>query len=114
MVSISQLKKENDRLKKMQKTLEEARKNNDDRRNLLKENKKLSREIKFGEGIRAGKKVGRVAGKVGKATGKGLFRVGKAAFSGLNKYARFLEAQERKQRSVNKKLKSSVKTRKRK
>ncbi len=112
MVSLSQLQKENNRLKMMQKKLDEARKNNEDRKKLLKENKKLSRNLKFGKEIIAGKKVGRVASQVGKATGRGLFRVGKAAFNGLNRYARFLDEQERKQRIVNSKLKSSVKRKK--
>ena len=112
MVNLTQLKKENDRLRSMQKKLQEAQKNNEDRRKLLKENKKLSRNIKFGQEIRAGKKVGRIAGEVGKATGRQLFRGGKAAFNALNRYAKFLESQEQKQRIVNRQLKSSVRKRK--
>ena len=114
MVSISQLKKENERLKQMQNKLNEVKKNNEDRRKLLQENKRLARDIKFGKEIDVGKKVGRVAGKVGKATGRGLLKVGKSAFNGLSRYANFLAEQERKQRNINRKLKSTVRKKKRK
>ena len=112
MVTLKQIQKENVRLRKMQSKLREIEKNNQDRKKLLLENKQLARRIKFGKQLAVGRKVSRIAGAVGKSTGRGLAKTGKGAFRGLQRYANFLDEQEKKQRSVNRKLKS-VKRKKR-
>lgn len=106
MASLQELQKENERLRNMQSKLREMQKNNEDRKRLLKENKQISRDIKFGKHIRLGKSVGRGLAQVGKQTGKEFLKVGKGAVKGLQAYANFLAAQEMKQRSINRRLRS--------
>ena len=113
MVTLDELKKENERLRTMQSKLNEIRKNNEDRKNLLIANKRLSRNIKHGEKIMFAKSLGRGFAQVGKTTGKGLLRTGKGAVKGLTAYANFLAEQEARQRILNRKLKN-VKVSKRK
>lgn len=106
MATLKELQKENARLRGMQTQLKDMQKNNVDRRNLLKENKKLAREIKFGKAINISKRAQGLTREVGKRSGKVLAKVGIGAFKGLQKYGTFLAEQEREQRSVNTKLKS--------
>ncbi len=94
----------------MQTKLNEIQKNNEDRRMLFKENKLLAKNIKHGK---ARKGFSRVASNVGKATGRGLFKVGAGAFKGLQRYGNFLAEQERKQQSINRRLKSKRRSMKR-
>ena len=110
MVTLKELQRENKRLREMQNKLDNIKKSNEDRRKLLKENKRLSREIKFGKSIGIARDVGRVAHGVGKSVGRGLFRVGKGAVKGLQSYANFLAEQEARQRKVNRKLKTAKKS----
>lgn len=111
MVSLKQLQAENARLKKMGVQLRMAQRDNEDRRNLLRENKKLARDIKFGKQFKTATNVARVTKAVGKKAGKDIAKVGIVAFRGLRRYGRFLQEQERKQKRTNRKLKSAKKTR---
>ena len=116
MVTLNQLKKENERLKKAQRKIVQMQRTNDERTELLKQNKRLSREIKHGKAMRVGKAVSRDLAKVGKVTGKGLVKTGKGTLKGLQRYAIFLAEQERKQKATNRRLKSvkkKTKTRRR-
>ncbi len=113
MATLEELQDENKRLRGMQSTLREAEKNNQDRMKLARENIMLARRIKFDKSLTAGRKVSKVASDVGRRTGKGLAIVGKGAFKGIKRYAQFLERQENKQRSVNRKLKSVKKSKRR-
>lgn len=107
MVNLNQLKRENVRLRKMQTKLNEVKRNNEDRAKLLRENKRLARDIKFGKSIAVGRKAGKVLSEVGKASGKGLAIAGRGVFRGLQRYAKFLAEQEMKQRALNRRLKVS-------
>ncbi len=109
MVTLKELQEENEKLRKMQSTLKEVEKNNDDRRKLLFQNKMLARRIKFSKSIAIGNKAKKIATDVGKQTGRVLSIAGKTAFSGIQRYANFLDEQERKQRTTNRKLKTVVK-----
>ncbi len=110
MPTLKQLQRENERLKKMQTKLNEIQKNNEDRRSLLKQNKKLSRNLKHGKAIRAARVTGKILSEVGKSGGRGLARIGTGAFRGLQRYGNFLAEQEKKQRRTNKQLRSAKKT----
>jgi hypothetical protein len=114
MVTLKQLEKENARLKKMGMKLREAENLNKERRRLLKENKKLAREIKFGKATGIGKNVSSAVKSVGKKAGKEIFKGGKIAFKGLKAYGEYLNEQERKQRSLNRTLRSAKKSKRRK
>ena len=114
MVTIEELRAENERLRKMQSKLKEIQKNNNDRTKLLRENKILARNIKHGKKIGIAKDIGRGFAKVGKRTGREVLRAGKGAFKGLQRYANFLAEQEAKQRRLNRNLRTTKKTIKRK
>ena len=106
MATIEQLQRENKRLKAMQENIQEMKKIQEQRMALARENKILSKRLKHGGGSGIGK-------KIGLSFGKGLAKAGKSTFRGLQKYANFLEEQERKQKLLNKKLKT-IKRRKKK
>ena len=112
-LTLKQLHAENKRLKEMQVTINKARKDNQDRRNLAKQNKTLSRNIKFQKSKRLTDKATKIIGTAGIKTGRVLSKVGVKAFKGLQRYANFLEEQERKQRIKNRKLKTIKKTKRR-
>lgn len=114
MVTLKQLQAENARLKKMQETINKAQRDNEDRRQLAKQNKTLARNIKFQKSKKLTDKATKVIGTAGIKTGKVLSKTGAKAFRGLQRYARFLEEQERKQKSVNRKLKTVKNTKRRK
>ena len=63
MPTLKQLQKENERLRKMQSKLNEIQKNNEDRTKLLRENKRLARNLKHGKAIRAGRITGKILGE---------------------------------------------------
>ena len=107
---IKELEAENKRLKQMQIKINEMRKDNEDRRNLAKQNKTLARNIKFQKSKRLIDKATKIIGTAGIKTERVLSRGGKKAFRGLQRYARFLEEQEKKQRIKNRKLKTIKKT----
>ncbi len=109
-----QLQAENLRLKKMQTTINQMQKNNQDRRNLAKKNKMLARNIKFQKSKRLTDKATKIIGTAGIKSGKALAKGGVKAFKVLHRYGKFLEEQERKQRSKNRKLKTIKKTKRRK
>lgn len=111
MATLKQLQAENKRLKQMQVKINEMQKNNEDRRVLAKKNKTLARNIKFQGSKKIVDKATKIVGTAGIKSGKALAKGGVKAFKLLHRYGKFLEEQERKQRSVNKKLKS-VKKRK--
>jgi len=108
-MNLEELKRENERLKNIQKGLKEMEDIQSDRLKLARENKKLLRSIKHKDKIKFGKVVKKGLFKVGKTTGI----AGKQVFRGLKKYADYLERQERKQKCLNKSLKS-IKKKKRK
>lgn len=110
VVSLKQLKKENKRLKDMQKKLQEMEKTNEYRRKLLKENKTLSRNLKYGKQIAVGKSVGNSLEKIGRSVGKTSTRISKSVWSGLKRYGEYLNEQEMKQRRLNRNLKTIKKT----
>lgn len=112
--TIKQLQAENRRLKEMQITINKARKNNEDRRKLAQQNKILARNIKFQKSKRLTDKATKIIGTTGIKTGRVLSKAGVKAFRGIQRYGKFLEEQERKQRSKNRKLKSIKKTKRRK
>lgn len=112
MVTLKQLQVENRKLKDMQSKLREVQKTNVDRQNLLRENKQIARRIKFDKTFKTSSRALSIAKSVGKSSGKQLARAGVGAFKGIQRYGRFLEAQERKQNSTNRKLKSANRKRK--
>ncbi len=114
MVTLKQLQAENKRLKQMQVKINEMQKNNDDRTKLAKQNKMLARSIKFQKSKKITDKATKIIGTAGIKTGKVLARGGVKAFRGLQRYARFLEEQEKKQKSLKRKLKTVKKTKRRK
>lgn len=114
MPSLEDLQKENARLKKMQQQLQNAQMTNQRRRQLLKENKRLARNLKHGKAIAIGRAAKQISKDVGKSAGKTLLKAGKGAFKGLGAYANFLAEQERKQKSSNRKLRTAKKSIKRK
>ena len=114
MATLKQLQAENRRLKKMQVNINKMQKDNQDRRDLAKRNKRLARSIKFQRSKRLTDKATKVIGTAGIKTGRVLSKAGVKAFRGIQRYGRFLEEQERKQRSVNRKLKTIKKTKRRK
>ncbi len=113
-LTLKQLQAENLRLKKMQTTINQMQKDNQDRRNLAAKNKKLSRSIKFQKSKRLTDKATKIIGTAGIKSGKALSKIGVKAFKGLHRYGRFLEEQEKKQLSKNRKLKTIKKTKRRK
>ena len=112
--SLKQLEAENRRLRQMQITINKAQKNNQDRRNLAAKNKTLARNIKFQKSKRLTDKATKIIGTAGIKSGRALSKVGVKAFRGIQRYGRFLEEQERKQKSKNRKLKTIKKTKRRK
>ncbi len=100
MTTLKQLRRENRRLKNVREGLRDIEEIQKQRMNLLRENKQLARNIKG-----TGKKSGFLL-KVGKTFGRGSAKAGKSAFRGLERYANFLQEQERKQKLLNRKLKS--------
>lgn len=114
MATLKQLQAENKRLKQMQVKINEMQKNNEDRSKLAKQNKTLARNIKFQKSKKLTDKATKVIGTAGIKTGKVLAKGGVKAFRGLQRYAKFLEEQEKKQRSANRKLKTIKKTKRRK
>lgn len=112
--TLKQLQAENRRLKKMQVTINKARKNNQDRQALAKKNKILARNIKFQKSKRLTDKATKVIGTAGIKAGRSLSKGGVKAFKVIHAYGKFLEEQERKQRSANRKLKTVKKTKRRK
>ncbi len=121
MVTIEELRKENRRLREMQVKIKVMQKDNDDRKKLLMDNKRLARRIKFdksigrfGKSVDTAKKAAKITKAVGKTSGKVLAKTGRGALRGLQRYARFLNEQEKKQRSLNKKLKSVRRKKRRK
>lgn len=111
--TIKQLQAENKRLRQMQVKISQMQKDNQDRRNLAKQNKALARDIKFQKSKRLADKATKVIGTAGIKSGKALAKTGVKAFKLLNRYGRFLEEQERKQRIKNRKLKTIKKTKRR-
>lgn len=81
----------------MQKSIDEMKEIHNKRIKLTKENSRLRRNIKYGPAINAGK-------QIGKSFGRTAFKVGKIAFSNLQKYAKHVQEQEMKQLCANKKL----------
>ncbi len=114
MATIKQLQAENKRLKQMQRKINDMQKDNEDRRMLARENKTLARNIKFRKSKRLTDKATKIVGAAGIKAGKALSKAGVKTFKVLNRYARFLEEQERKQRIKNRKLKSVKKSKRRK
>ena len=114
MVTLKQLQKENQRLKQMQVKINEMQKNNEDRRVLAKQNTILARNIKFQKSKKITDKATKIIGTAGIKTGRTLSKVGIKAFKGVVRYGKFLEDQERKQRSKNRKLKTVKKSKGRK
>ncbi len=106
MPTLKQLQAENTRLKKMQSNINKMQKDNEDRRKLAKSNTILARNIKFQKSKKLTDKATKVIGTAGIKTGRTLSKVGVKAFKGLQRYGRFLEEQEKKQRSANRKLKT--------
>ena len=113
-LTLKQLQVENKRLKQMQVTINKARKDNQDRRDLVKKNKMLSNSIKFQKSKRLRDKGTKVIGTDGIKTGRVLVKGGVKAFKGLQRYANFLAEQEKKQKAKNRKLKIIKKTKRRK
>ncbi len=109
MPSLEDLRKENVRLRKMGEQIRQAQITNQKRKNLLKENKRLARNLKHGKAIGIGRAAAQVSKVVGKSAGKTLLKTGKGALRGLQSYANFLAEQERKQRVSNSKLRSARK-----
>lgn len=114
MATLKQLEAENKRLKQMQVNINKMQKDNEDRKKLAKQNKMLANNIKFQKSKKITDKATKVIGTAGIKTGKVLSKAGVKAFKGLQRYGKFLEEQERKQRNVNKKLKTIKKTKRRK
>ncbi len=114
MPSLEELRKENERLKKMGEQIRLAQITNQKRKQLLKENKRLARNLKHGKAIGIGRAAAQVSKAIGKSAGKTLLKTGKGAFRGLQSYANFLAEQERKQRASNSKLRSAKRTKTRK
>jgi len=113
MVNLKQLQRENQRLRGMQRKLRDIEKNNEDRVKLLRENKMLARNIKFDKSLKIGRRASKIAKDVGKPIGRGVVKAGIGAFKGLQRYANFLAEQERRQKSLNRKLKSARKSKRR-
>ena len=109
MLTLNQLKRENQRLKNIQEGLKDMGEIQQKRKELLMENKRLARDIKYGKSNGVGKKVGKAFVEVGKASGRGIAIAGRGAFRGLQRYSRFLQEQERKQMILNRKLKTHKK-----
>lgn len=97
----------------MQVKINEMQKNNEDRRKLAKQNKMLSNNIKFQKSKRLTDKATKIIGTAGIKSGRLLAKGGVKVFKVLKRYGRFLEDQERKQRSKNQKLKTIKKTKRR-
>lgn len=114
MATLKQLQAENERLKKMQAKISKMQKDNEDRRILARKNKILARNIKFQKSKKLTDKATKVIGTAGIKSGKALAKGGIKTFNALQRYGKFLEEQEKKQRSKNKKLKSIGKTKRRK
>jgi len=110
MVTLKQLQRENANLKKAQVKLNEIARQNEARQILLKQNKKLARDIKFQKSKKLADKATKVIGTAGIKSGKALAKGGIKTFKALHRYAKFLEEQEKKQRSVNRKLKTIKKS----
>lgn len=110
MATLKQLEAENKRLRKMQSKINEIQRNNEARKCLAKQNKTLTNSIKFQKSKSITDKATRIIGTAGIKTG----RVGIKAFRGLQRYARFLEAQKQKQEALNRKLKRTKKSKRRK
>lgn len=111
--TIKQLQAENRRLKQMQVKINKMQKDNQDRRILATKNKMLARSIKFQKSKRLTDKATKVIGTAGIKSGKALARTGVKAFKLLNRYGKFLEEQERRQKSKNRKLKTIKKSKRR-
>ena len=99
--TLKQLHAENRKLKQMQVKINMMQKDNQDRTMLAKQNRMLARNIKFQKSKRLTDKATKIIGAAGIKTGKVLSKVGVKAFRGLQRYGRFLEEQERKQRIKN-------------
>jgi hypothetical protein len=102
MATLEQLKKENRRLKAMQENLKDMEKIQEQRMALARENKRLASNLKSGG-------AGKVIKKFGVGLGRGVTKTGRGVFRGLQRYANFLEEQERKQKLLNRKLKTTKK-----
>ena len=111
--TLKQLQAENLRLRKMQTTINQMQKNNQDRRNLAAKNKTLARNIKFQKSKRLTDKATKVIGTAGIKSGRALAKAGVKTFKVLHRYGRFLEEQERRQKTKNRKLKTIKKTKRR-
>lgn len=112
--TLKQLQAENKRLKQMQVKINEMQKNNEDRTKLAKDNKALAKTIKFQKSNRITDKATKVIGTAGIKAGKGLAKGGVKAFKLIHRYGKFLEEQEKKQKKLNRKLKTIKKTKRRK
>jgi hypothetical protein len=108
--TLKQLQAENKRLKQMRSKLNQMEKDNEDRRKLAKLNKKLSNDIKFRKSKKLTDKATKIVGTAGIKSGKALSKAGIKAFKGIQRYGKFLEEQERKQRMKNRKLKTVKRT----
>lgn len=112
--TLKQLQAENRRLKQMQVDINRMRKDNMDRTMLAKQNKTLARNIKFQKSKRLTDRATKIIGKAGIKTGKALSKTGVKAVKILHRYGRFLEEQEKRQRTVKRKLRTIKKTKRRK
>ena len=91
MGTLEELKRENERLKNIQSGIRDMQKIQAERIRLMKENKRLARGIKYGKVINTGKRCG--------STGVKIFKT-------LQKWGANLEEAEKRQKRLNKSLKS--------
>jgi len=99
-VLLQRLKKA--RAVRMQENLKDMEKIQEQRMALARENKRLASNLKSGG-------AGKVIKKFGVGLGRGVTKTGRGVFRGLQRYANFLEEQERKQKLLNRKLKTTKK-----
>jgi len=98
MATLEELKRENERLRNIQRGINEMRKMQEERVKLVKQNKSLSRNIKYGRTIKTGK-------TVTKKVSRGVATAGRGILKGLQRYGNYIEEQKRKQDMLNKRLK---------
>lgn len=77
MPTLEELKRENAKLRAEAEGKRELIKLGEERNRLLRENKNLMRQAKFGKEIEVGKAIGRATAKIGKTFGRGFLIIAK-------------------------------------
>jgi len=116
MATIAQLKRENEKLRNIQQGINDIKKIQAERMKIQKENKALSRNIRYGRSMQFGKGIGRAIEKGTMKVGEKGYKLGASIAKSITAYGRKLNEAEAREKAYKNRRKKSYKpvTRKKK